>query len=120
MSSRKTGADSSEGVVALDSSLGTSFGPTGVSAGGIGVAGAADAASAWGSYVGSACACHETDDISDILDVGLGEEMMSDVVQFCPRTVASYAPFLVGNQWSAALFRCVDPHYVTAGRSIRN
>lgn len=67
-----TGAGS-ESVAALDSSRGTSHGPAGASAdGGVGP-GAAGEASACGSSDGSACARHETDDISDILGVGLGE-----------------------------------------------
>lgn len=89
-SGAETGVDS-EGIVAgLDNRHGIGFRPTGgVGADGVGAEGterAADAASACGSSAGSgsasasasasasgSCAYHETDDISDILGVGLGE-----------------------------------------------
>lgn len=71
-----------EGLAGLDSS--SSHDISRDIADGVGAEGAAaDAASTCGSSVGSAgayCEHHETDDISDILDVGLGEGGESRVV----------------------------------------
>ena len=89
--------DDDEGSAGLD----IRCGPTGdSSADGAGAEeGTADAASAGGSCAGSASASggggwefHETDDISDILDVGLGGVHESRL-RFWSRTGTSSAPF---------------------------